>query len=414
MLNVNHKQDDQDELALQEIETESETVSTDETHQEENEETNEDTSLRPMMGFILYGGVASFLKDRFLFGAIHLYQQRTQLVVQGRMQKKISIPKSERRKRRQRQSPDYDPWKLPDLDKHHVPWARMTKRERVVHISWDYCVKTVLLLICFYLFVCSLSFLSLSFQLIGGKAASQILKETAVFNNPVTGLMTGILLTALIQSSSTTSSIVVSLVGSELLSIEEAIPIIMGTNVGTTLTCSIVALGQINKRSHFRRAFAGSAMHHIFNTLVAIILLLIEVISGYQYYLSGVIMGSLDMRNSNETIDFLNAITKPLTGVVIRVDTQLIHNLAAKKIPSNNVTTLMKMCCKLNETSTTDRQACTEKFYPEVHIELHPEARLALAISGLHLCTIHNLVDQAMVGLGQQHVSTHKPESAFF
>uniref|UniRef100_A0A8C3NB89 Sodium-dependent phosphate transport protein 2A n=1 Tax=Geospiza parvula TaxID=87175 RepID=A0A8C3NB89_GEOPR len=104
-----------------------------------------------------------------------------------------------------------------------------------------------------YLFVCSLDVLSSAFQLAGGKVAGDIFKDNAILSNPVAGLVVGILVTVLVQSSSTSTSIIVSMVSSGLLEVRSAIPIIMGSNIGTSVTNTIVALMQAGDRSEFKR-----------------------------------------------------------------------------------------------------------------------------------------------------------------
>ena len=75
--------------------------------------------------------------------------------------------------------------------------------------------KIVLLLGLLYMFICSLDFLSSAFRLLGGKAAGEAFASNKILSNPVAGLMIGILATVLVQSSSTTTSIVVSMVASQ-------------------------------------------------------------------------------------------------------------------------------------------------------------------------------------------------------
>uniref|UniRef100_A0A674P1H4 Na(+)-dependent phosphate cotransporter 2A n=1 Tax=Takifugu rubripes TaxID=31033 RepID=A0A674P1H4_TAKRU len=109
----------------------------------------------------------------------------------------------------------------------------------------------LLLLAFLYVFICSLDVLTSAFQLIGGKAAGNIFQDSWVLSNPVAGLVMGILVTLLVQSSSTSSSIVVSMVSSGLLTVELAIPVIMGTNMGTAVTNTLVAVTQAAQRSTF-------------------------------------------------------------------------------------------------------------------------------------------------------------------
>lgn len=112
----------------------------------------------------------------------------------------------------------------------------------------------------------------------GKNVAETILLATS---NPFTGLFIGLLVTAMLQSSSTTTSLVVALVASGSITLQSAIPIIMGANIGTTITSSIVSLGFINKKKEFRRAVAAGTYHYFFNTLTAIVLFPLEYYYGF-------------------------------------------------------------------------------------------------------------------------------------
>ncbi len=68
-------------------------------------------------------------------------------------------------------------------------------------------------------------------------------------NNKFKGLLTGLLITIATQSSSTTTVIIIALVNSEILKLRNAIPIIMGANIGTTITTQILRLSTVNSNS---------------------------------------------------------------------------------------------------------------------------------------------------------------------
>ena len=133
--------------------------------------------------------------------------------------------------------------------------------------------------------------------------------------NPFMGLVIGILATSLVQSSSTVTSIIVGLVAGGL-SIEMAIPMIMGANIGTTITNTIVALGHIRKRKSFRRAFAAATVHDFFNLMAVIIFLPIELMFGVMekiaYYFASHLVGA-DM--SVKGFNFIKPLTKPTVSV---------------------------------------------------------------------------------------------------
>ncbi|RUS71301.1 hypothetical protein EGW08_020944, partial [Elysia chlorotica] len=94
---------------------------------------------------------------------------------------------------------------------------------------------------------------------ISGKTAGKAF-SSGVLSNPFAGLMIGVLATILVQSSSTSSSIVVTMVGSNIIPVEKAVPIIMGANIGTSVTNTVVSLAQATDRKQFRLAFAGATV----------------------------------------------------------------------------------------------------------------------------------------------------------
>jgi sodium-dependent phosphate cotransporter len=96
-------------------------------------------------------------------------------------------------------------------------------------------------------------------------------------SNPFIGLFIGILATSIIQSSSTTTSIVVGLCGGGMLPIDLAIPIIMGANIGTTITNVLVSLTFITRKEDFKRAFSGATVHDFFNLFTVITLFPLEL-----------------------------------------------------------------------------------------------------------------------------------------
>ena len=139
-------------------------------------------------------------------------------------------------------------------------------------------IKIAFIFISLYIFLLSIKLLGHSFQLFGEGFAEAMLKTTA---NPFTGLIMGIVATSLIQSSSTTTSIVVGMVAGGALSLNNAIPIIMGANIGTTITNTLVSFGHITRRTEFRRAFSAGVIHDFFNIAAVLVLFPLELKFGF-------------------------------------------------------------------------------------------------------------------------------------
>lgn len=125
-----------------------------------------------------------------------------------------------------------------------------------------------------YLFLVSIKLMGNGLKLLGLEMTKNIIANTS---NAFIGLFIGILVTSIVQSSSTTTSIVVGLVGSGLMSLEQAIPIVMGANIGTSVTNSVVSLSHIRVRTEFKRAYETAVVHDIFNFLSVAVLLPLEI-----------------------------------------------------------------------------------------------------------------------------------------
>ncbi|KAM4709812.1 sodium-dependent phosphate transport protein 2B isoform 2-T2 [Discoglossus pictus] len=238
---------------------------------------------------------------------------------------------------------EIDPWDMPELKSTGKKWSEMNTKERVLSVLKSI-TKFILLLALLYFFVCSLDILSSAFQLVGGKAAGDIFKNHSVLSNPVAGLVIGVLVTVLVQSSSTSTSIVVSMVSSSILTVRTAIPIIMGANIGTSVTNTIVALMQSGDRNEFRRAFAGATVHDFFNWLSVLVLLPIEIASGYLYHLTKAIVNSFQIKTGEDAPDMLKVITEPLTKLIIQLDKSVIQDIANGLPSAQNKSMIKKLC----------------------------------------------------------------------
>lgn len=117
-----------------------------------------------------------------------------------------------------------------------------------------------------------------AFKLMGAETSGALFEGVA---NPFTALAVGILATVLVQSSSTTTSTIVALVGSGELPVEHAVPMIMGANIGTTITNTLVSVGHVRQSAAFRRAFAAATVHDFFNLLCVGVLLPLELATGF-------------------------------------------------------------------------------------------------------------------------------------
>ncbi len=128
-----------------------------------------------------------------------------------------------------------------------------------------------------YLFLVGIKGLSSGIKLLGGDFAKEVMSTTS---NPFVALFIGILATTLFQSSSTTTSLIVAMVGSGTITLSGAVPMIMGANIGTTVTNTIVSIGHIQRGNEFKRAFQAATIHDFFNVLSVLIVFPLEYFFG--------------------------------------------------------------------------------------------------------------------------------------
>jgi len=149
------------------------------------------------------------------------------------------------------------------------PDGELTAGERIARI--------VALLLLLAVFLAAIDVLGEGIAALGGGAAEGLFTGVA---HPLAGLSVGILGTVLVQSSSVTTATIVALVGAHAVSVEDAVPMVMGANIGTSITNTLAALGSIRRSAEFRRAFAGATMHDFFNAFAVLVLLPLEIATG--------------------------------------------------------------------------------------------------------------------------------------
>lgn len=135
-------------------------------------------------------------------------------------------------------------------------------------------LRIIAVLTLLYLFLLSIKLMGSSFKLFGKNFAEQLIISCS---NPFVGLFIGILATSIVQSSSTTTSLVVALTGGGILPVTYSIPIIMGANIGTTITNTLVSLTFMTRKEDFKRAFAGATVHDFFNLSSVLLFFPLEI-----------------------------------------------------------------------------------------------------------------------------------------
>ncbi len=179
------------------------------------------------------------------------------------------------------------------------------KNEKILTV-----LKILGVIACLYFFLIGIGGMGAAFKGEFKDTAAKLLEAT---RSPVVGLFIGILATTIVQSSSTTTSLIVGLVAAGALDVTGAIFMVMGANVGTTVTAKIVSLGHITRKSEFRRAFAASSVHDTFNLVTVAIMLPLElkfkILENSAGYLGSAFV---DVTGVTKPENYVKKVTKPV------------------------------------------------------------------------------------------------------
>lgn len=170
------------------------------------------------------------------------------------------------------------------------------------------------ILVYVYIFLLSVKLLSQCFKGLGSDFAETLMSAT---DNRFFGLFIGIICTSIVQSSSVTTSLAVSMVAGNVMSLDHAIPVIMGANIGTAITNTLVSLGHISRKEEFERAFSAALVHDLFNLLSVFILFPLEMATGVLKYsaqwLTAVFYGGVEGGKFNGPLEI---IVKPVVRAI--------------------------------------------------------------------------------------------------
>eukprot|EP01062_Namystynia_karyoxenos_P073158 TRINITY_DN6_c0_g1_i1.p1 TRINITY_DN6_c0_g1~~TRINITY_DN6_c0_g1_i1.p1 ORF type:complete len:1683 (+),score=564.52 TRINITY_DN6_c0_g1_i1:139-5187(+) len=234
-------------------------------------------------------------------------------------------------------------WAIKEIENDEKPWEEMNALERVEHVGVVF-FKFVGIWCVLYLFIVALGLMGDSFKLVGGRTSGRTFRDAEVIANPVAGICIGILATVLMQSSSTTTSIVISMAAADLVTVKDAAFLVMGANIGTSVTNTIVSLAHINTPDEYRRAFAGATFHDMFNWVTVLVFCPLEIASDFLIEIAGAAVNDMGLSNTDKQgkVDFIKKIISPAQGRLISVDKGLITKIAAAE-DSDEVSRLEKL-----------------------------------------------------------------------
>ena len=170
-------------------------------------------------------------------------------------------------------------------------------------------VRAILVFVALYVFLLGIGGMSSAFKVMGKEYTQELL---GTHSAPLVALFIGILATTLVQSSSTTTSMAVALVAAGQLPYHSAVYIVMGANVGTTVTNTLVSLGHMRYTAEYKRAFAAATVHDFFNLVVLLVLFPIEVFTGILDHMAEWCAATFQDIGGVSLSSPIKAITKPV------------------------------------------------------------------------------------------------------
>lgn len=206
----------------------------------------------------------------------------------------------------------------------NIPEATI-KSATSLHKALRWCLLVILI----YLMLLAVGLIGSGFKEATQERAEALFELAA---NPIMGLIIGMVCTALIQSSSTVSSIIVAMVAGGL-PITIAIPMMMGANIGTSITNTIVSLGHIGNKTEFQRAFNAATIHDFFNIFAVFIFLPLEIMFGIFEHISAAMVNLVASGVTSEMRGFnpIKASTAPIIEFVNKLLIN-IHDISSGSI----------------------------------------------------------------------------------
>ena len=182
-------------------------------------------------------------------------------------------------------------------------------------------VNAIFAVVALYLFLCAINVMGSGLKGVG-KQSDWLEMIIAQGHNPLFALFGAVLVTSIVQSSSFTTSLIITLVAAGQMPIETAVFAVMGANIGTSVTGLIVSLGTMRIRRQFRRAYAAALLHAVPNILTVLILFPIEWITsalskngmGILANVAALIAGSLGFDEVTKPTNPIKVITKPVVS----------------------------------------------------------------------------------------------------
>lgn len=179
------------------------------------------------------------------------------------------------------------------------------------HAAWTRGIAAGLFL---YLFLCAINVMGGGLKMMAKAPDTSAWMENlfGFAHNPFVALMAAVLITGIVQSSSFTTSMIITMAAAGTLDVRSAVFAVMGANIGTSVTGIIVSLANIRIRRQFRRAFTAALVHDIFNLLTVAVLFPIEWSTGVLYKVASFLAHGVGLETGGKPTSPIKIVTGPV------------------------------------------------------------------------------------------------------
>ncbi|KAF1747617.1 hypothetical protein GCK72_024082 [Caenorhabditis remanei] len=197
-----------------------------------------------------------------------------------------------------------------------ISWTSTPTQHKVkYYITCSFLI--FLILIVLFIYVCSLANMSTAFGLLGSRGLGKAIQESPLINDPISAVIVGMLATVVLQSATTTTNILVTMVAANMITVHDAIPVMIGSELGSSLVNAMVSLAYSGKPEQFRRAFSAAILGDVFNICGLFVIFPMEMITGLIEKISWWIVDPLisEQGLSFKTLDLL---TDPINQIILQ------------------------------------------------------------------------------------------------
>ncbi|KJH40912.1 sodium-dependent inorganic phosphate transporter [Dictyocaulus viviparus] len=205
-----------------------------------------------------------------------------------------------------------------------MQWSDLSTNHKWYHLFLSV-FRMACICIILFLYICSLSNVSTAFSLLGSRGLGKVIKASPLINDPISAVVVGMLATVVLQSATTTTNVLVGMVAANMVSVHEAIPVMIGAELGGTLVNAIVSLVYSRKPEQFQRAFAAATLGDVFSLCCIFVILPFELATSFIEKLSWLIVDPL-IAEHGVSLEIVDLLTDPLNKFILEVNDAELRN----------------------------------------------------------------------------------------